>query len=179
MAQPSLTFVAPLVRAALATLEAGLPDQVAAFNAQPENDVVLTAPQTYVFGALPLLSSVAHPIVECAGVSGDLGNFTIRRETADHDLRINVAVWAQGQTGDVPALYEETLGLIRCIVEVLTPVGGFGPGVELANDLGVSWRCDVIPADLTAASQEAGRTIEAWRGSGLLQFRVEPLETFL
>ena len=178
MAHPSITFVAPLVRAALATLAQGMPDQIAAFNAQAENLVDLTTPQTYVFGALPLLASAAHPIVECAGVSGDIGNFTVGRATGDHDLRINVAIWAQGQTGDVPALYEETLGLMRCVVEVLVHEGGFGPGVKLANDLGISWRCDVIPADLTAASQEAGRSIEAWRGSGLLQFRCEPLESF-
>jgi len=178
MALPSIKFVAPLVRAALATLAADMPAQVTAYNAQAENLLDIVAPASYWFGANDLLSSAAFPQIEVAAVNGDLGNFTVGRATADHDLRVNVALWLQGATGDVPALYEQTVGLIRCVIECLVPVGAFGPGVQLANDLGVSWRCDVIPADLTAAKPVDGRPIENWLGSGLLQFRVEPLETF-
>lgn len=179
MARTPITFVAPIIRATLATLADGMPAQIAAFNAQPANAVQLTEPQTYVFGAVALMIAEPFPIIECAAVSGDIGNFTVARATGDHDLRLNCAVWTQSTSGDVPLLYEETLGLMRCVIEVLTPTGAFGAGVEIAQDVGISWRSDVVPADLTAQKPADGRPLEGWLGSGLIQFRVEaPPEVF-
>jgi hypothetical protein len=174
----SIKFAAPLVRAATATLQAEMAAQVAAFNAEPANTVEIEEPATYHFGGQALLNAYAFPQCEVAAVSGKLGNFAIARATADHDLTVNAALWVQGEEGDIPTLYEQTLGLVRCAIECLTPTGAFGPGVELAQDLGVSWRCDVVPYDPTASSPAAGRSFQHWLGSGLIQFRVEPIETF-
>lgn len=174
----SIKFAAPLVRAATATLQAGMPAQVAAFNAEVANLVDIAVPATYHFGGQALLAAYAFPQCEVAAVSGKLGNFTHRQATADHDLMVNVALWVQGDEGDIPTLYEKTLGLVRCAIECLTPDGAFGPGVVLAKDLGISWRCDVVPYDPTASSPAQGRSFQSWLGSGLIQFRVEPVELF-
>ncbi len=179
-ALPKIAFVGPLVRAAIATLSAQMPGQVAAFNAEPANTVVLVAPATFHFGGNDLLSAFAFPQCEVAAVTGDLGNFTIARATADHDVRCNVSLWIDGADGggDIPTLYEQAAGLARCAIECLTPTGAFGVGVEIANDHGVSWRIDVVPFDPTAQTPSSGRNFQRWLGSALLQFRVEPIEAF-
>jgi hypothetical protein len=64
------------------------------------------------------------------------------------------------------------------VIECLVPTGAFGAGVELAQDLGVAWRVDVLPYDPTAATPAEGRDFQKWLGSGLVQFRLEPIEHF-
>lgn len=178
MALPTIDFAAPLIRAAIATLETSMPGQVAAFNAEPANQVEIEEPQTYHFGGEDLLNAHAFPQIEVAVVAGDTGNFAIDRSEVDHDPRVNVAIWLEGDKGDVSQLYEQMLGLIRCAIECLAPKNAFGPGVELAQQRGISWRADTVPWDPTASSPAQGRDFQKWMASGLIQFRVETVEHF-
>jgi hypothetical protein len=175
----SIKFAAPLVRAAIATLQAGMAAQVAAFNAEAANLVDVAVPATYHFGGQALLNAYSFPQCEVAAVTGKLGNFPIRQATADHDMQVNVALWVKGDVGDIPTLYEQTLGLTRCAIECLAQPDAFGPSITLAKDLGISWRCDVIPFDPTAHTPAEGRDFQSWLGSGLMQFRCEPIELFV
>lgn len=180
MAVPSIDFVAPLLRAGIATLQRQMPDQVAAFRAEPANQVEVDPPATYHFGGQDLLAAFPFPQVEVAAVAGDTGNWAIQRVSADHDPRVNVAVWVDGADGggDVPTLYEQTLGLARCVIECLAPVGAFGAGVELAQQGGISWRIDVVPFDPTSSTPMDGRSFQKWLGSALIQFHLETIEQF-
>jgi hypothetical protein len=178
MALPTIDFVAPLIRAATATLQRDMPGQVAAFNAEQANTVQIEAPATYHFGAQVLLSAYAFPQCEIAAVAGDTGNFAVGRSEVDHDPRVNVALWVQGDKGDAPELYEQTLGLARCAIECLTPAGAFGPEVEIADGQGIAYRIDGIPFDLTANTPAQGRDFSTWLGSALLQFHLLTVEHF-
>lgn len=178
MALPSIKFAAPIIRAGITTLEAQMPGQVAAFNAEPANTVELDEPQTYHFGGQDLLVSYAYPQIEVGATSGDTGNWAINRSEVDHDVTMNVAVWIQGEIGDVPDLYERVLGTCRCVIECLSPNNAFGPGIEIRQQKGISWRCDVIPWDPTHNSPAQGRDFQKWMGSGLIVFRLEDVEHF-
>lgn len=176
MALPTIDFAAPLIRSAIAQLQAAMPGQVALFNAEAANQVDIVAPATYHFGGQDMLNAYAFPQVEVAAVMGDTGQFGINRTEVDHDPRVNVAVWLNGDVGEIPALYEQTLGMVRCVIECLVPRGAFGPEVDIAQQGGVSWRVDVLPFDPTATSPQDGRDFQRWLGSGLVQFRLETIE---
>lgn len=178
MPLPSIDFAAPLIRAATASLQTAMAGQVAAFNAEPANTVELAEPGTYHFGGQDLLAAFAFPQVEIAVVSGLTGAFAIGRREVDHDPRLNVAIWLDGEQGEIPTLYEKTLGLTRCVIECLVPPGAFGPGVEIAQQNGITWRIDVIPFDPTASTPAEGRNFQKWLGSGLIQFQLELVEHF-
>lgn len=178
MPLPKISFVAPIIRSATAQLETYMPGQVTLFNAEPANQVEIVEPQTYHFGGQDMLSAFAFPQCEIAAVTGDTGEWAIARSEADHDPRVNVALWIEGAEGDIPTLYEQTLGLVRCVIECLNPVGAFGPGVEIAQRQGISWRIDVVPHDPTARTPSEGRTFQKWLGSGIVQFRLETVEHF-
>lgn len=178
MALPSIQFAAPLIRAATKQLQTYMADQAAAFNAEPANTVEIDVPQTYHFGGQDLLAAFAYPQIEVGAVAGDTGNFAINRDEVDHDPVVNIAVWIEGDVGDIPELYERVLGTVRCVVECLTPRHAFGPGVEIRQQKGVSWRVDVIPWDPTSSSPAQGRDFQKWMGSGLVQFRLETVEHF-
>lgn len=178
MALPQIKFVAPIIRAGIAQMQAHMADQVAAFNAEPANQVALVAPATYHFGGNDLLTAFAFPQVEVAAVTGDTGQWAIGHAEVDHNPRVNIALWLEGDQGEIPALYEQTTGLVRCIIECLSPAGAFGPGVQLAEEQAITWRVDVIPNDPTANSPEQGRDFQKWLGSGLIQFRLEDVEQF-
>lgn len=177
---PTMKGDAPLVRAAIAQLQTYMAGQIGLFNADPANTVELDEPQTYHFGGNDLLTAFAFPQIEVAAVIGDTGLFTINRATVDHNPRVNVSVWQDGADGggDIPTLYEKMLGFKRCVIECLAPNNAFGPGVEIAQVNGVSWRIDVLPHDPTASTPAEGRKFQKWLGSALIQFRLEDVETF-
>lgn len=178
MALPTIEFVAPEIRAAILQLQTYMPGQAAAFNADARNSIDIEAPATYHFGGQDLLNAYAFPQVEVAAVTGDTGEFAIGRTRADHDPRVNVAIWLQGSEGDIPHLYEQTVGMVKCVIECLAPVGAFGPGIEISNQGGIVWRIDVLPNDPTATSPNEGRDFQKWLGSGLVQFHLEAVEHF-
>lgn len=178
MALPAIGFTAPIISAAIATLKASMPGQVDQFNADPASTVELPEPQSFHRGGQDLLSAFAFPQIEVASVSGTLGPFAIGRAEADHDPRVNVAIWLDAEQGEIPDLYDKIQGLTRCVIECLVPTGAFGGGVQIVEQGGVSWRTDVVPYDPTASSPAEGRSFQKWLGSGLIQFALETVERF-
>lgn len=168
-----MTFAAPLIRAAIARLQADLPDAIAAFNA--EGSVQLVEPVEYAFGAADPLILTNGPVVEVSIPTGTAGAWGLNRVEFDHDQRVNVCVWHEGSRGDLPETYEMSLGLGRCVIEVLAQDEAFGPEVEIAGEGdGVVWRADVIPDDPT----DDGRDFRKWRVPVLIQFQLETVERF-
>lgn len=172
MAHPAISFAAPFIRAALATLAADMPAQVDQFNL--EGNVQIEAPASYHFGGTDLLVANAWPQIEVSGVEGRLTGFSLGRVDADHDPTCNVAIWMQGDKGDFSELYEQSIGLARCAIECLVPPGAFGPGVQISQTGGVFWRADALPADPTAD----GRSFAKWQTPVFLQFQLETVELF-
>ncbi|HLE98975.1 MAG TPA: hypothetical protein VI540_03685 [Gaiellaceae bacterium] len=169
---PSITFAAPIIRSAIASLQANLPTQIAAFNAEPENEVTLTAPVAFHFGAADPL--IEFPAIEVAATDGATAQWAIDRSEGDHFPQIAVVIWFEGERGEIGPTYEASLGMARCVLEVLSQTGAFGEA-EIPNDAGaVTWRTDVLPADLT----EDGREFSKWRCAVLLVFRLETVERF-
>jgi hypothetical protein len=168
-----IAFVAPQIDAALATLERELPDAIAAFNAEAAAAVELATPQAYVFGAADPL--VVFPTIEVAAGEGSMGNFAVARSEVDHDPQVTVVVWHEGERGELSPTYRMSLGMARCVIEVLTRPEAFGAGVEVSNDDGaVSWRTAALPVDLT----EDGREFAKWQVPVLISFRLENVERF-
>jgi hypothetical protein len=173
-ALPPIKFAAPYIRAAIATLEGQMPEQVAQFNEQEENLVEIEAPATYHFGGTDLLSAFPWPQVEVAAIDGRFGAASYNYSERDYDPTINVVVWLEGVSGEIPELYEKALGIARCVIECLRPKDAFGPETELAEDGAIYWRGDVIPADPTDDNREFRR----WRTPVFVQFRLEVVENF-
>lgn len=170
----AIDFVAPIIRAALTTLQAQLPAAIAAFNAEDANQVDLTEPVAFEFGAADPL--VVFPTIEVSATTGITGPWAIDRSEVDHAPSVNVVVWHEGERGELGPTYELSLGLTRCVIEVLRVVGAFGDGVEISNELGaVTWRTDVIPADPV---DPEGRDFLKWRVPVLITFRLETVERF-
>lgn len=176
MPLPSINIGAVEIRAALASLEAGMPDQVAAFNAEAANTVDLEAPQTYKFGIIDAHAAHAFPQVEVAVVEGSFGEWGVERTEADHDPRLNVVIWLQGTTGETSVEYEKALGLIRCAIEVLADKDAFGPDAEIANENGIYWRLsELIPLEM----DDVNREVRKWLVPGFIQFRLESVVRFV
>lgn len=173
---PKIQFVAPDIRAAIASLKAGLPAQVALYNAEPANTLDLVAPadEAIYFGGNDALAAVGFPAIEVAAMEGRFGNFTVNRLEADHDPTINVVVWQEGTTGDIPTMYELALGYARVVIEVLMRDDAFGPGAEIAQQAGIYWRCDVIPVEPTSETRE----FRIWRLPMFLRFTIEKVERY-
>lgn len=178
MTLPSIAFTPPIVTAAIASMKANMASQVAVFNADPASTVELLEPQTYHRGGQDILSAYPFPQVEVASVAGTLGPFAIGRAEGDHDPRVNVAIWLDGELGEIPDLYDKIQGLTRCVIECLVPNGAFGAGVQIVEAGGISWRTDVVPFDPTSSTPAEGRTFQKWLGSGLLQFQLQLVEHF-
>lgn len=173
MAVPAIQFVGPEIRAALATLEAGFPGQVAVFNAEAGHQVSLEAPRTYHFGIADDHAAHPFPQVEVAAVEGRFGEWTVDRVHADHDPVVNVVIWLQGVTGLIAPIYEQLLGMARCTIELLADPGAWGPEIEIANENGVYWRVsETIPLEM----DEATREVKKWLAPAFLQFRLEKIE---
>jgi hypothetical protein len=171
---PPITFAAPIVRAALATLEAGMPAQVVQFNAEPANTIDLEVPQTYHFGGQDILSAYAFPQVEVAVVDGQLSGWSLGQVDADHGPTCNVVAWLEGEKGEIPELYEQALGLGRCVIECLAQPGAFGANAIPSRTRPAYWRVDTIPADPTSD----GREFRRWRTPFFAQFPLDALERF-
>ena len=170
---PSIAFVAPIIRSAIAALQANLPSQIALFNAAPENEVELAEPVGYHFGAADPL--VAFPAIEVAATDGTTSQWAIDRSEGDHFPSVSVVIWFEGDRGELSPTYEASLGLAKCVIEVLSRPRAFGQA-EIPNDSGaLTWRTDVLPGDLT----EDGREFSKWRCAVLLVFRLETVEQFV
>lgn len=171
-----ITFVAPIIRATIASLKANLPARVTAFNAEPENVTKLTAPadDAYHFGGNDVLSASGFPQVEVAASQGSFGAWTIGRSEVDHDPIIQVVVWQEALTGEIPPAYEAALGFIRCVLEVLREPNAMGAGVEIAQEQGVFWRVDLLPFEMTDTERE----FRKWRVPALITIRAETVEKF-
>lgn len=177
-----ITFVAPIIRAAIASLQADLPAAIAAFNA--EGNVQVAVPDAavddqhrygpgYAFGAADPLILTDGPVVEVSSPSGMSDGFGIGRAEWDHNPRLNVCVWHEGDRGQLDTTYEMSLGLARCVIEVLSAPESLGGEVEVPNGTGaLAWRADVIPEDPTVE----GRDFRKWRCPVLLQFALETVE---
>lgn len=169
-----IVFVAPIIRATIASLQAGLPARITAFNAEVANQVDLVEPAAYHFGGNDVLSTVGFPQIEVAASQGTLGSWTIGRSEADHDPVVQIVVWQEAMTGQIPPVYEAALGYVRCCLEVLRAPNAFGAGVEIAQEQGVFWRVDVLPFEMT----DENREFRKWRVPALITCRVEAVEKF-
>lgn len=170
---PSIAFVAPVIRAAIQTLRDQLPAQIAAYNAEPANTVPLVEPTDLVFGAMDPLVIGAGPVIEVAAIEGATASAAIGYTDFDHYPALSVVVWHEGERGELSPTYEESLGLARCVIEALTGPSAFGETATLRDDDGaITWRTEVMPADLT----EDPREFSKWRVAVLLGFRVETVE---
>lgn len=175
MALPTIDFVAPSIRAALASLQADFPAQVALFNAEAANTVDIEAPQTYKFGIVEPHAAFPFPQVEVAAVEGSFGQWALERVEVDHDPRVNVVIWLQGVTGETDKEYERALGMIRCAIEILSRPDAFGPEVEISNEQGIYWRLsELIPLEM----DDVEREVRKWLVPAFLQFRLEKVEHF-
>lgn len=173
MPQPVIQFVGPEIRAAIATLKAGMAGHVALFNAEPANTVDIEAPATYHFGIADDLAAHPFPQVEVAAVEGRFGEWTVDRVHADHDPTVNVVVWLQGVTGQIAPIYEQLLGMARTVIELLAEPGAWGPEIELANENGIYWRVsETIPFE----TDDATREVKKWLAPAFLQFKLEKIE---
>jgi hypothetical protein len=171
----SITFVPPIIRAAIATLKEKLPNAIADFNAEAENTVKLAEPSDYVFGAMDPLLLTSGPVIEVASLTGRTVDWAIDRSEVDHNSELSLVVWHEGARGELSPTYEMSLGLARCVIESLRQTDAFGDGVEIANGEGsISWRADVLPEGLT----EDGREFQKWRCPVLITFRLETVERF-
>lgn len=168
-----IAFVAPIVRAALASLEAAFPAHAAGFNAEPENGVALADPVEYVFGASD--PKTVYPSVEAFILEGSIGPFSLGDAgvgDADHDPRLTVIVWILGETGESSTVYEQALGYARCVIEILAEDGKLGPDAEVsAGDDAIDYR--ILPA---VQLEDDAREIPRWKVPVVVRFRVEAVE---
>lgn len=175
---PGIGFVAPVIRAAIATLQADLAARIAAFNLAAANQVDLASPavDAYHFGGTDVLTATTFPQIEVGSPQGQFGAWSIDRIEVDHDPVVNVSVWQEGVgAGNVPLAYEASLGYTQCVIETLAPKNAFGPDVEIAQAGGVYWRIDVLPDDPTSEP----RDFRVWRVPALIVFRLELVERFV
>lgn len=172
---PSIKLGAPEIRAAIASLTTYMPQQVAVFNAEPENTVDLVAPQTYHFGATDRHASFPFPQTEVAVVQGRTGRWTVARSAVDHDPWMNVVTWIEGTSGEVAPVYEQLLGMARCVIEVLSSNDALGPGVEIAQENGIYWRLsEAIPLE----QDDSQRELKTWRVPVFVQLHLETVVEF-
>lgn len=188
MAVQSIKFVAPIIRAALASLEAGWAAQIAAFNAEPANLVDLEAPPAslpgfaagggYVFGADPV--PIAFPYVEASIMRGTMGPFSVGTAgvgDADSTPTLQVIVWLEGLTGEIPPLYEAGIGYARIVIELLTVDGAIGEIAEVSGT-----REDAITysieGPLPVNPEEENREFRKWRIPVVVSFAVEAVDSW-
>lgn len=169
----ALKHIAPTIRATIASLKAGMGARVIVFNAEPVNEVTLVEPadDSYIFGGDDQLERHTAPIIEVYISSGEFGEANLGRGMQDVDDRLVVTVWAEGETGEVPEVYETIVGYGRCILEVLLQEHAFGDGVEIKNQPGgVSYQYLTIP---TAPAED--RSFDQFRTAGVFSFTLEDI----
>lgn len=172
----TIRFVAPIIRAALASLEAEMPAHVAAFNAESENGVALDVPAAYVFGATDVMD--AFPIIEAAILRGTMGPFSVGTAgvgDADSTPTLQVIVWLQGLTGEVPSLYEAGLGYARCVIEILTVDEALGDYAEVSGTMSdaISYS---VEGPLPASPADTEREFQKWKIPVVVEFVVEAVD---
>lgn len=181
--------IAPIIRAALTTLEAQWAGHVAVYNAEAANRIDLELPKPsiqpgfqsgggYVFGAEPVMD--AYPVVEVSALEGSFGPFGVGQAgvgDADSNPRLNVVVWLQGVSGEVPDLYEAALGYVRIVAEILTVDGALGTNAEVsgAQEDAITWRIDVIPG----GAADVEREFRKWKVPVQMIFVIEAVETWV
>lgn len=169
----SLLGDAPVIRAAIASLKANLPAQIALFNAQAANTVQLAEPVAYEFGAADPL--IVFPTIEVAMGEGTTAGASLGYVDFDHHPTLTVVAWHEGERGELGATYEMSLGLKRCILEVLTRDNAFGLDAWLPPEDGtITWRTGALPAEL----DDTGREFKRWQVPVLIAFRLEVVERF-
>lgn len=170
-----ITFGAPIIRAAIASLQADFAAHVAAFNAEVANEVDLETPAAYVFGATDVMD--AYPTVEVAILDGTLGPFALGEAgvgDSDHTPWLQVLVWIQGSDGEAPHVYESLLGYARVAIEILCETGKLGVEAEVSGGA-ESIRYSILDAVVDApASPE--REVRKWKVGVAVAFRVEAVE---
>lgn len=171
-----ISFVAPIIRTALATLEEEMAEHVAAFNAEGENEVELEVPVDYVFGATEVMD--AYPLIEASILRGQMGPFSVGDAgvgDADSTPVLQVIVWLQGVTGEVPPLYEAGLGYARCVIEILTVDGALGPDAEVSGtrDDAISYS---VEGPLPVDPADVARELRKWKIPIVIDFVVEAVD---
>jgi len=151
----------PIIDTAIASLREGLPAQIAAYNARPEAVVQLEEPRQYAFGGLdPLVDP--FPVIEVGIKRALLSIDDITGQNIDTQPTLAVCVWHEGERGDLERTYRMSLGLGKCMTEVLLQPDALGPNVDtLANLAGAQ------------VEQNAGALPEGWydTDSGTRDFR--------
>jgi hypothetical protein len=164
-----MRHAAPLIRAAIASLQTGMPDRISVFNTEPENEVELVPidGDAYFFGGKPD-SDPRYPCIEVAITAIPMRGFSVGQ--VDFDVRPvgMVAAWAQGPPGDTPAIYETVLGYGRCILEVLLQPDAWGASVTIDPEEGA--RSDYASFDLELDEQPV------YRALGLHTFTLEDVD---
>lgn len=173
-----IDFVSPIIRSALTYLQAHYADHVAVYNAEPANLIDLEVPASYVFGAATVMD--VYPILEATILDGTMGPFSVGQAgvgDADSTPRLNVVLWLQGVTGEVPDLYEAGLGHVRVIIEQLCEQGALGANAEVAGDRSdaIDWRVDTIPGGPANVERE----LRKWRLPCQVSFAVEAVDNWV
>jgi hypothetical protein len=178
MAIQKIFGVAPIIRAALATLESEFPAHVAAYNAEPENQVDLATPVAYVFGATDVME--AYPLIEASILRGTMGPFSVGTAgvgDADSTPILQVVVWLEGVTGEVPPLYEAGLGYARCVIEILTVDGAVGATAEVSGTQqnAISYS---VEGPLPVDPESVAREFRKWKIPIVVEFLIEAVDAW-
>lgn len=159
----------PLIRATATLLQGSLAAKIAAFNAEPANQVDLTvvANANYYPGGTDV---GVYPRIELHVPRAALGRASIGNDERDLDQRLVIVIWDEATTGEIPELYEKLAGYVRCILEVILQEDVLGDGVEIAD------QADAVVVEysvLPDAPTDESRTIEKWRGAALVVLELE------
>lgn len=171
---------APLIRSAIATMKANLAARIAIYNAEAANLHDLIVPATAASDAQPNADgdywfggNDAHfrfPAIEVA-IPGPavLSNPDLYQNAYDLAATVMVAVWLEGETGEIPELYEKALGYGRCVMEVLTEPDAFGGSV------GVRRITATFPTIPQGAMNPETRSFDKWRTLAVLEFELDEI----
>lgn len=145
-----------------------MPGQVAAFNNDLANTVEIDPPQQYAFGATHPKSAALFPLVEVAIRDWTMDIIDIGGGM-DVAPEVIVICWQQGPEVDLEALYEASMGLAKCALEVLLADNAFGPTVgrlDGRDGARIAGSARALPADLAAD----GRSFTKWNVPTELRF---------
>lgn len=158
---------APFIRSAIASLKAGLPAAIATYNGEAENTYDLDVPDVadFWFGGNDALT--VFPAVEVSVPTGTESNFAIGQEDADASPHLVVAIWIEGETGDVPEIYEKALGYGRVAGEVLTKPDAFGPQVVIKEGSEVRFTFPTVPVGPSYNAE--ARRFDKWRTAAVIE----------
>lgn len=165
-----MRFVAPILKAAIASLQAGLDDRIAVFNAEAGNPtLVVPDAGSYAFGGRDDWS--VYPAVEVGAGHVQYGNLSLAQVDADVSLPVVVGVWLEGGTGEIEELYEQALGYGRVVTEVLIEPDAFGAGLVLDAERldSIDWLFPTIPV----GQPDEGRRFQKWKTAAIGTFQID------